>query len=194
MPTGVRITDARTRLFDAAEAVLLRSGPSALTSRAVTDEAGCAKGVLHRHFADFDDFLAALVRDRVARVEDQGAALARRAGTGDVVDNVAAALTELFGSVAAAIVSLLIFRDDLRARLRADTPTGIPLLTEAAAMLADYLARERELGRVAADADPDVLAPTLLGGGHLAYADRDGARPESVRAMVAAVLAGVTRP
>ena len=75
MPTGVAIRDARQQLFDAAERVLLRDGPSALTSRAVTTEAGCAKGVLHRHFADFDAFLAELVRDRIARVEAQAAAL-----------------------------------------------------------------------------------------------------------------------
>jgi AcrR family transcriptional regulator len=62
VPTGVAIQDAQ--LFAAAERVLLRGGPNGLTSRAVTTEAGCAKGVLHRHFADFDAFLAALVRDR----------------------------------------------------------------------------------------------------------------------------------
>ena len=75
MPTGVAIRDAREQLFDAAERVLLRDGPNALTSRAVTTEAGCAKGVLHRHFADFDAFLAELVADRIARLEGQAAAL-----------------------------------------------------------------------------------------------------------------------
>jgi AcrR family transcriptional regulator len=67
VPTGVALRDVREQLFDAAERVLLRDGPRALTSRAVTTEAGVAKGVLHRHFADFDAFLAALVEDRIAR-------------------------------------------------------------------------------------------------------------------------------
>jgi AcrR family transcriptional regulator len=67
VPTGVALRDAREQLFDAAERVLLRDGPSALTSRAVTTEAGCAKGVLHRHFADLDAFLAELVLDRIGR-------------------------------------------------------------------------------------------------------------------------------
>ena len=57
MPTGVAIRDVRQQLFAAAERVLLRDGPSGLTSRAVTAEAGCAKGVLHRHFADFPLFV-----------------------------------------------------------------------------------------------------------------------------------------
>ena len=78
MPTGVALRDPRQQLFDAAERVLLRDGATALTSRAVTTEAGVAKGVLHRHFADFDAFLAELVLDRIARVEAQAAALRGR--------------------------------------------------------------------------------------------------------------------
>lgn len=197
MPTGVALRDAREQLFDAAERVLLRDGPHALTSRAVTTEAGCAKGVLHRHFADFDAFLADLVLDRVARIGDQAAALRESAGTGTVAGNLTRALTELFGSVAVAIVALITFRDDLRARLRkARRPgAGVPLLAEAAAMIAAYLSAERDLGRVAADADVDTLAPTLIGAGHLLFADREGRPPEpaAVRKVVTTVIASVER-
>ncbi|MEU9015433.1 TetR/AcrR family transcriptional regulator [Streptomyces sp. NPDC048479] len=195
MPTGVAIRDAREQLFDAAERVLLRDGPSALTSRAVTAEAGCAKGVLHRHFADFDAFLAELVLDRVGRIDNQAAALRNSAGTGTVVDNLTGALTDLFGSVAVAMVGLVTSRDDLRARLRRTTPTGIPVLTEATAMIASYLTTERELGRIAADADVDTLAPTLIGAGHMLFADRKGAPPEAgaVHKVVTTVIAGVVQ-
>ncbi|MFH8750720.1 TetR/AcrR family transcriptional regulator [Streptomyces rimosus] len=195
MPTGVAIRDVREQLFDAAERVLLREGPSALSSRAVTTEAGCAKGVLHRHFDDFDAFLAELVRDRIARTDGRAAALRDAAGTGTVVGHLTEALTELFGPVAVAIVGLVTSRDELRARLRRTTPAGIPLLTEAAAALASYLAAERELGRIAPDADIDSLAPTLIGSGHLLFADRMGERPggEAVRRVVAAVMGGVVR-
>ncbi|WP_053699740.1 TetR/AcrR family transcriptional regulator [Streptomyces sp. NRRL F-5755] len=195
MPTGVAIRDAREQLFDAAERVLLRDGPSALSSRAVTTEAGCAKGVLHRHFDDFDAFLAELVRDRIARMDGRAAALRDAAGAGTVVGHLTEALTELFGPVAVAIVGLVTSRDELRARLRRTTPTGIPLLTEAAAALACYLAAERERGRIAPDTDIDSLAPTLIGSGHLLFADRMGERPEeeAVRKVVAAVMGGVVR-
>ncbi|MBO0654390.1 TetR/AcrR family transcriptional regulator [Streptomyces triculaminicus] len=195
MPTGVALRDAREQLFDAAERVLLREGPSALTSRAVTTEAGCAKGVLHRHFADFDAFLADLVRDRIARLDDQAAALRDSAGTGTVADNLTDVLTALFGSVAVAIVGLVTSRDELRARLRRTTPTGIPLLTEAAAAIASYLTAERERGRVAADADVDTLAPMLIGAVHMLFADRKGTPPESgaVRKVVDAVITGIGR-
>src|ERR1700739_81515 len=93
---GVAIRDPREQLFDAAERVLLRDGPSGLTSRAVTDEADVAKGVLHRYFADFDDFLAALVLDRAARQEAECAILLGSVGTGSVAGNLTAALTSLF--------------------------------------------------------------------------------------------------
>src|SRR4051812_32031477 len=89
VPTGVAMRDVREQLFDAAERVLLQDGPSALTSRAVTAEAGCAKGVLHRHFTDFDDFLAEFVLDRAHRMDAQAATLREAAGTGTVVGNIA---------------------------------------------------------------------------------------------------------
>ena len=195
MPTGVAIRDVREQLFGAADRVLLRDGPSALTSRAVTDEAGCAKGVLHRHFDDFDAFLAEFVLDRVGRMDPLAAALGESAGTGSVIGNLADALTAVFSSVAVAIVPLLIFRDQLRARLRETWPAGVPVLTEAVIMVAGYLAAERDLGRIASDAQVELLAPTLIGAAHLLFADRASAAPEAVavREMVGTVVAGVVQ-
>jgi hypothetical protein len=91
-----------------------------------------------------------------------------------------------------AIVALITFRDDLRARLRQVTPAGVPVLTEATAMIASYLAAERQLGRIAADADVDTLAPTLVGAGHLLFAGREGVPPQAaaVRKVVTTVIAG----
>jgi len=189
----VALQDVRAQLFDAAERILFRDGPNALTSRAVTAEAGCAKGVLHRHFADFDDFLAQLVLDRIGRIGAQGEALRASAGTGTVPANLTGALTELFGPVAVAILALVTFRDELRARLREARPGGgIPLATEGAAMIAAYLGAERDLGRLPADADIDTLAPTLVGAGHLLFADRTSGPPQTadVERMVTAVLSG----
>jgi AcrR family transcriptional regulator len=190
VPTGVAIHDPRDRLFEAAERVLLRDGPSALTSRAITCEAGFAKGVLHRHFSDTDSFLAELVADRIARIERQAAALLECAGTGTVVDNVSNALTEVFGSVAVVILGLVISRDDLRSKLRLATPTGIPVLSEATAMVASYLTAEQEIGRISADAEIATLAPTLVGAAHLLFADRESSAPgpRAVRHVVTAVI------
>jgi AcrR family transcriptional regulator len=97
MPTGVPIGDARERLFDAADRLLLRGGPSAVTSRAVTEEAWTAKGLLHRHFEDFDGFLAEFVLDRAQRMDERAAALRGAVGTGTVTGNLAEALTVRVG-------------------------------------------------------------------------------------------------
>lgn len=193
MPTGVPIGDARARLFDAADRLLLRDGPSALTSRAVTEEAGTAKGVLHKHFDDFDGFLAEFVLDRVHRMDERASALRAAAGTGTVTGNLTEALTALFGSVAIAIVALVTFRDGLRARLRETWPVGIPVLTDAAQMIAEYLAAERDLGRLDPGAAPEGLAPMLVGTAHLLFADRTGEAPTeaAVRGAVESVMGGV---
>jgi AcrR family transcriptional regulator len=195
VPTGVAIRDVREHLFDAAERVLLRYGPNALTSRAVTTEAGCAKGVLHRHFTDFDAFLAEFVLDRIGRMDAQAAALLDAAGTGTVTANLAAALTALYNSVAVATVGLVAARDGLRARLREAWPAGVPVLTEGMVMITSYLTAEQERGRIAAGAEVDMLGPALLGGVHMLFVSRENVPPdpEAIGKVVTTVLAGVLR-
>jgi AcrR family transcriptional regulator len=194
VPTGVAISDPRGQLLDAAERVLLRDGPGGLTSRAVTAEAGVAKGVLHRHFADFDALLAGLALDRVARIGAQAAALRAIAGSGSVAGNLAAALADLLDPVVIALIRLVFVRDELRARLKAATGSRNPLTSEPTVMVSGYLTAERELGRVAADADIAALAPTLIGAAHLLVTDADGTpEPATVERVVAAVLAAALR-
>ncbi|WP_205718001.1 hypothetical protein [Actinomadura soli] len=86
--------------------------------------------------------------------------------------------------------------DELRARLRRTWPAGVPVLSEAAEMIAAYLAGERDLGRLDAAADIDTLAFTLIGAGHMLFADRQGAPPgaEAVRKTVTSVVAGALTP
>ena len=177
MPTGVAIRDPRGQLFEAAERILLRDGPAALTSRTVTAEAGVAKGVLHRHFTDFDDFLAELALSWISRITDQAARLRAAAGTGTVAGNLTAVLPSLFGPQTLALFRLVIARDELRARLRATTGSRLPPMSEATALVVGYLAAERDLGRIAPTADIATLAPTLIGAAHLLFADADGSRP-----------------
>ncbi|MBO1334541.1 TetR/AcrR family transcriptional regulator [Streptomyces sp. VRA16 Mangrove soil] len=192
MPTGVAIRDVRTQLFDAAERVLLRDGAAALTSRAVTEEAGCAKGVLHRHFTDFDAFLCELILDRVGGIDARGATLVAAAGTGSLVDRLTDALTGLFSPVALALVSLITFRDGLRARLRAAGRPGVTVLAQGTAMVIAYLGAERDAGRLAPGTDLDTLALSLVGTGHLLFAGRDEGPP--ARAEVRRVVESVVAP
>lgn len=190
MPTGIAIRDPREQLFAAAERVLLRSGPETLTSRAVTEEAGVAKGVLHRHFADFDAFLTEYVRQRARRVAELDELLQTRVGQASVIDNLAEALHALFTPLTTRIVALITFRDGLRSGLRASGVRGIPILGEGKQMLAAYLAAERGLGRLFPDTDADLMALMLIGTLHMTYADHGDQPPEpaEVREVVAGVV------
>lgn len=190
MPTGVPMHDAQRQLFDAADRILLRTGPSGLTSRAVTTEAGVAKGVLHRHFPDFDAFLAALLMDRIQQVEAQSEALTADAGNGIVIDNLTDALVAFFSPVVVAAVRLVIAREDVLRRLRDAGSSGMPLLTEGTRMVADYLAAEHDLGRVTGDADVRALAPSLIGAAHLKCTEvspKQASRDDLRRLVVAVV-------
>jgi len=195
MPTGTALRDARTQLLAAATRVLARDGAGALTSRAITDEAGVAKGLLHRYFTDVDDLLVALVGQRTAQLEEQGARLRDAAGSGTVVANVSRALTEAIDPVAVGLIGLAISRDELRRRLRRAGHGGLPTVTATTAMLSAYLAAERALGRLVATAEPDALARTLVGTGHLLLAGELGATPDpgAVDEIVETALVGALR-
>lgn len=155
----------------------------------MTAEAGVAKGVLHRHFTDFDDFLVELVRDRIQVIQASSSTLMAAVGTGSIEDNLTEALGIVFSSVAARMVGLITVRDELRSRLRAAGHEGIPVATDAARMIRDYLSAERDLGRLRPTADLDSIGLTLIGGGHLLYGAGDS-QPEALRRTVASVLAG----
>ncbi|MER5472987.1 hypothetical protein [Streptomyces sp. NPDC002685] len=62
-------------------------------------------------------------------------------------------------------------------------------------MIGLHLHAERDLGRVAPDADVDTLALTLIGTGHLLFAGREDTPPDldGVRRTVSSVVAGAVR-
>lgn len=192
MPTGVALRDARSHLLAAGARVLLRDGPAGLTSRTVTEEAGVAKGVLHRHFTDFDDFLATLIRERIAAVNAMSVDLSDQAGSRTVIENLSTALVRVFDPLGLAIVRLVLSRDGLRGRLRAGARQGVPMLTEAVDGLTEYLVAEQRVGRIRADATPAVLANALIGTGHLLFAAELGGLPDesAVHEIVEGIIVG----
>jgi AcrR family transcriptional regulator len=192
LPTGTPIPDIREHLLEAAERILLRQGPDALTSRAVTAEAGVAKGMLHRHFPDFDTFLATLVLAHLERLDALAADLRATVGTATPADNVTQALAAALRPSAIEIVSLVCSRRELMARLRLTTPRGIPLLAETTKLVAAYLTAERGLGRIGAGTDVDALAAVLVGGAHMLAAGSDSAEadPEQLDHLVRVAIEG----
>jgi AcrR family transcriptional regulator len=163
----VATPDVREQLFQAAERVLSRLGPDGLTSRAITDEAGVAKGLLFNHFSDLDQFLAELVLDRSHSAASLVAELPPRAGTGRVQANLVDTALSLLRSHAFAVAGIIHARPTLMSRLH-HVSSGRPyaVLSEVEKSVAAYLVAEKALGRIAATADSDTLAFILVGTVH----------------------------
>ncbi|MFF5899145.1 TetR family transcriptional regulator [Streptomyces argenteolus] len=165
-PRGVATPDVRERLFAAAERVVEREGPGALTSRSVTTEAGCAKGLLHTHFAGFDEFVAELCLDRFARTAAKARALSRLAGQGTVAHNLEAVAFALFDSGGPAISGLAMTRPAAALRIREALEGGAPGFTTIQEAITGYLKAEQGLGRVAGTIAPDTVALAIVGTAH----------------------------
>lgn len=191
-PRGVAIPEVREQLFRAAERVLLRDGPDGLTSRAITDEAGVAKGLLYNHFMDLDEFVAELIVDRTRAAADDAARLPVSAGTGTVRGNLNDAARSLLGSNAFAIAGLVMSRPLLMTRLH-EVGAGHPFhaLEDIEKAFTAYLQAEKELGRIEADADAEALALTIVGTVHHLFVTRRSNAPavrRQVRRIVDALL------
>jgi AcrR family transcriptional regulator len=179
-PRGVAVPQAREQLFLAAERVLAREGPSGLTSRAITTEAGVANGLLFSHFGDLDGFLIQLILDRARRTAEQAWRLPQRAGTATVAGNLADAAATVLQSGAFATAALVLSRPSLMTRIQqqaAGTPTPLDDIQQA---FAAYLGAEQKLGRIAASADTETLALTLTGTLHHIFLTNQQDRPDPV--------------
>jgi len=164
MPRGVAIPELRQQLFDAADRLLAREGPHGLSSRAVTTEAGCAKGLLHNHFSDFDGFLAEFVIDRFHRAVEDSARMTAQVGEGSVAANLATAAAGLFDSRALAVATLVMARPSVMTRVHGHRHT--PAMFAVQQVFVSYLEAEQRLGRVRADADIETVVLALLSTAH----------------------------
>ncbi|MFD5815746.1 TetR/AcrR family transcriptional regulator [Streptomyces sp. NPDC127038] len=165
-PRGVAIPDVRERLFAAAERVLAREGTAGLNNRSVTEEAGCAKGLLYNHFTDLDDFVAQLVLDRFARIAAEVDPLPDRAGTGTVHENLTVAALAMLGANGPAIAAAAVSRNEVARRVARSWADGAPGPGAVEDAMTRYLQAEQRLGRVAPDADCPMLALALTGTVH----------------------------
>ncbi|WP_329113435.1 TetR/AcrR family transcriptional regulator [Streptomyces sp. NBC_01465] len=166
-PRGVAIPDVRERLFSAAERVLDRADPVALTSRAVTDEADCAKGLLHAHFSGgLDEFVAELVLDRFARTARLAGELSARAGRATVADNLTGVALALLTSTSPKVAGLALARPGAADLVRRALESGAPGFAAVQDSVTGYLDAERQLGRLTEGADTASLALALVGTVH----------------------------
>ncbi|MEU9144566.1 TetR family transcriptional regulator [Streptomyces sp. NPDC048349] len=187
------IPDLRERLFAAAERVAARDGAAALTSRAITAEADCGKGVLHAHFAGLDEFVAELVLDRFARCARRAEALAAQVGRGTLAANLRDVVLGLLESLPPAVVGLAMTRPAAASHTREGFRSGAPAFEAIQQAFTVYLEAEQRGGRLPAHADAATIALALVGTVHHLLMTRVpglGEEPKATTERLLAVLLG----
>lgn len=182
------------RLFAAADRVLARDGPAGLTTRAVTDEARCAKGILHNHFGDFDRFLLAFVLERITEVTARAERLVDLAGKANVVDNLTGVCVSLLDGPALSVANLVLSRPSLHAEVQAALATHGSPFHDIERALATYLDAEQDRGRLGPHADTSMLAFALFASVHHLFFSStaiEPPEPRAVRRIVITLLRGL---
>ncbi|GLY64647.1 TetR/AcrR family transcriptional regulator [Amycolatopsis taiwanensis] len=186
----------RDHLIATTERMISVQGTAGLTVRAIAREAGVADGVLYNHFTDKEELLAHALRAHVRTVE-QGLGELPEPGAGAVEANLRAYLTyglAMHRAILPAFAGLLA------------QPAVLVRFTELVEPTADwrdrlreYLHAERDLGRLAADAELESAAAMLVGVCHefvlstLFQHNAPETTPPAVESIITAVLNGIAR-
>ena len=185
----------RRRIIEAADALIREHGLSGATTREIARAAGCAEGSIYVHFEDKIDLVIAVVVEREPTFAEL-LELPARAGEATVEANLVPWVEELVGLIRDnqpiffALMSDRNVFDRFKARVR-ERQTGLVAVFKAAA---DYVRAEQELGRVDAQARPEVVATILIGAARdhtftralagIATPSADGFAEELVRTVV----------
>lgn len=191
-----RSTEATSRLradlLGHARTLVRRDGPSALTMRALAQEAGCSVGLAYKVFADREEIVIELIRleldDLVERFDEWLA----ESATHSVAANLDRYATILLDSPAAGLVHAELMGarvvDDRLAAATRDSAFIASLHTA----VPDYLRLEQRRGRVRAEVDADAFGFLITGAIHNLIA-AGGAYPRPSRAEVTAILDRIAR-
>lgn len=144
-------------MVDAATALLIESGPRAVTVDAVSERSGVAKSTMYRHFASREDLLVEVMRCNVPDIEPPDPDL----GFEDALRQLIRSLAEVLGSpewrrIMPAMISLQQHMPEL-ADLSAEDRH------EKFEILGDVLARGAAEGVLPDDLSPDLVAHVLIG-------------------------------
>ncbi|WP_246258308.1 TetR/AcrR family transcriptional regulator [Amycolatopsis anabasis] len=158
-------TGVREAVLAATEAILAESGVARLSTKEIARRAGVAESSIFYHFGDRLGLLQAVVHTHVPRYKEVAADVLQRAGRGSLRDNLSALLDSLeaFYLRITPIIAAVQADGDLRARFAERGADGDIGPHRGLAPIAGYLKRERELGRVRADLDPDSIALIVVG-------------------------------
>jgi AcrR family transcriptional regulator len=186
----------REHLIATAEHMISSNGTAGLTVRAIARQAGVADGVLYNHFADKEELLANALHAHVRTVE-RGLNELPEPGAGTVEANLRSHLAyglALHRAILPAFTGL-IAQPTVLTRFAELNEHG----EEWRDRLTGYLHAERDLGRLASDAQVDAAAAMIVGVCHetvlsalFPHSATTAARP-AVESVVTAVLDGIGR-
>lgn len=153
------------RLLDAAEKLMRTTGLANATTKAIAREAGCSEAALYKHFANKEELFVRVLTERSPNAGPLLAALTGDPGERTVEECLAeiARHASLFYADAMPMAASLFAEPALLSRHREGIQQigrGPHMVLEA---LTGHLRRERERGRIRADADPRAAAALLLG-------------------------------
>jgi AcrR family transcriptional regulator len=195
-------TALREHLIDTAERLLADHPVATITTRDIARAAAVSDGVLYNYFADKHDLLLAALLRRYQALAERFEAVVPEPGSGTVEQNLhrfAEAMLDLHARLLPTIAGL-VSEPALMHRF-VDAIHGVPFGPQHNQhRLADYLAAEQALGRIAGDVDPTATSILVTGSAlvlvianHVLPAD---ARPASARqlpAIVDTLMRGVGR-
>lgn len=151
---------ARERILDAAADIMRRHGVARATTKEIAKAAGYSEALLYKHFRDKEALMLHVLRERMPAFVSKGVP-----GEGTVESNLVAVVHgglhfyqqsfPMMASMAAQPRLMAASRESLR-KYGAGPHEPVAALTR-------YLDAERDLGRVAADADTRAVAALLMG-------------------------------
>ncbi|MEU1984858.1 TetR/AcrR family transcriptional regulator [Nocardia sp. NPDC019395] len=151
----------RERILDAAADILRTRGVVYATTKEIAQATGVSEPTLYKYFGDKESLLLAVLRERVPGVSRADV----RPGAGDVRENLtelAHAALDFYRQTIPMLGALLADPQRMAAHRVAMAELGAGP-DKAVAGFSAYVRAERDLGRIAAGANPDAVASLLVG-------------------------------
>ncbi|MCG5219559.1 TetR/AcrR family transcriptional regulator [Streptosporangium sp. KLBMP 9127] len=191
--------NTRERILDAAAEVMRARGLAHATTKEIARAADCSEAALYKHFRDKTEIFVGVLRERLPRFAPDPDLAGRNTVAENLLATARSALEfyrvtfPMAASIFAEPRLLAAHQESLR---REATGPDLPNQEVAA-----YLRAERDLGRIAATADPEAAAALLVGAcfqhAFLArFRDEDdpGTLDRTAAALTAALLASLLPP
>ena len=156
---------ARVRILDAAHELMLTLGLARTTTKEIARAAGCSEAALYKNFASKEELFIRVLHERLPRLTPLLRSLAAEPGRRTLEENLTeiARQAALFYDQSFPIAASLYAETQLKRRhdeAMRQMGSGPHMPIEE---LTAYLRAERDLGRIAPDADPFAAASLLLG-------------------------------